>query len=343
MQAQEYFSALYQGAVQPILVVDRALKPIYQNIAFSEFSDVAGISDLDSLFAEDLKEQAERCMAQMQGATVLRNLLFGTVSFMLLPSPFGEEIYLAIHPHRESVSLSREDTLRIFRNSYDRMRTYLNEIYGIAQVLGKESPEGKLIGESVRRLLRMANHLYLALDREGQMKYRVPLNLNTFLKSYLEGFQRVSNRHVSYVPRMKELFVRMMPEDFELVLGTLLSNAFRFGGEEVLLSISSTQETVKLCVWDSGTGVEDEEHLFEWGYRTADKKGRKGLGYSLPLAKLLLEQQGATLRYCPKEEGCAFEIEMKREELPAATLAQWSMEPLEDGMSQLRIELSDLG
>jgi CheY-like chemotaxis protein/anti-sigma regulatory factor (Ser/Thr protein kinase) len=88
------------------------------------------------------------------------------------------------------------------------------------------------------------------------------------------------------------------------VLSNLLSNAIKFSnpGGEVLLCVEPNPgdgEEVKFTVKDSGVGIreDDQAKIFEAYQRSrVDGLARQGIGLGLPIARVLLENMGATLR-----------------------------------------------
>ncbi|PWM38250.1 MAG: hypothetical protein DBX52_07520 [Clostridiales bacterium] len=340
---REFFAGLYGDALQPILIFNAAERLVFSTAAAADLLNRLGEADGASLISPTVHMEMERCLMKKCGATVPVNRNDHLLTLFLVPYMFAGKDYLVMHVGEKPVSLEGEDLRRMFRNSQGKLASYLNEIYGIAQTIGLDTPEGKEIGVAVRRILRMSNHLYQSLDGQGKIEYRIPMEIGGFVAGFIRNLNEVDHRiRIFAVINEAELYVRMMPEDMELVLGTLLSNAIRFGGEEISVRIRREGEKVWLTVFDNGPGVQNPERLFEWGYRTRDKQGRNGLGFSLPMAKKLLEQQGAELLYEHADEGTSFHIVMDREEMPAGRMAEWTAEPLENSLSQIRIEMSDL-
>lgn len=341
MEAKKYFAAIYRDAMQPVMVIDEQAEIQYSNGSLSELCEAMGAKK-EVLLQDQALRAAKRCMEELQGDSLSLSLPYGEISLAMVPCLYEGKKYLSLLAARKAFSLEREESLRVLRNSHDRLLKYLNDMYGVVQNMEEGSGEREALATGVRRILRMADHLYQALDREGTMDYRVPINVGAFAEQYLSQFNQISGQKVQYSASNKAYFARIMPEDLEIILGTLLSNAVRFGGEDILLRLEDRGESLALLVWDSGHGPKEPERLFEWGYRTLDKKGGKGLGYSLPMAKMLAERQGAILQYAALEFGCAFEIIMKKEEQPAAILAEWQGESLENSLSNIRVEISDL-
>lgn len=338
-RAEEFFEGIYGAAVQPVLIYTEAGAPAFANGAATAFAERWKVS-AEALYAQ-LLEDASTCLQQRQGRAVCINIGPETVDLYLLPYFYKETPYLVAQVEEGG---SAKDLMRILRNSGAKMNSYLNGIYGVAQRMGLESAEGERLGKDVHRLLRMKNHLYQLLDRQGTKDYLVPMELAPFVDKYVRSVMELKpDLRIRAAKLPKDLFVRMMPEDMELVLAVLVSNAVRFGKDEIILSIGRKGKKIFLTVADNGPGPQDPSRLFEWGYRTADRKGVRGLGFSLAMARQLLEGQGAGLEYARKGDQTCFTILLEPSDLPAGSvLAEWSAEPLSNSLSQLRVELSDI-
>ncbi len=340
--AEEFFAGLYRGAMQPVLVYTAAGAPVFCNRSASVLLKRWKISDA-ALF-EKLSAEGKQCIEEQAGRSMALCLQQEAVDLFLLPYFYEDTPYLIVRAEEASVSGMQRDLLRVLRNSGAKMNSYLNGIYGAAQRLGLETEEGERLGRDVHHLLRMKNHLYQLLDRSGTRDYLVPMELESFIREYIRSVIELKpdlGIRAAQIPA--GLYVRMMPEDMELVLSVLVSNACRFGNGEIVLSAERKGEKIGLSVLDNGPGPEDPSRLFEWGYRTADRKGASGLGFSLAMAKQLLEGQGATLTYARVGEQTCFTVELEPSDLPqGSVLAEWAAEPLSNSLSQLRIELSDI-
>jgi two-component system sensor histidine kinase ChvG len=96
----------------------------------------------------------------------------------------------------------------------------------------------------------------------------------------------------------------------EAVLTTLLENSRQGGAMQVMVYISSTDETVAMRVADNGCGVApgDRGRLFEPFFTTRRADGGTGLG--LAIARSLLETQGGSLSFVASPQGATFEIRL---------------------------------
>ncbi len=84
------------------------------------------------------------------------------------------------------------------------------------------------------------------------------------------------------------------PQQLEKVLLNLLSNAFKFRGENaplVRLVINSCDKDLLIHVMDNGQGIkaEDRERIFDTFYQADAGKGKEGWGIGLSFAKELVE------------------------------------------------------
>jgi signal transduction histidine kinase len=92
------------------------------------------------------------------------------------------------------------------------------------------------------------------------------------------------------------------------VLGNLLSNAFKFTphGGSVMLTLSPTEDGVRMEVRDTGAGISAEQlpHIFEKFYQ-ADNQGSAraaGSGLGLAIAKEIVDAHGGTIS-CESKPG----------------------------------------
>lgn len=81
------------------------------------------------------------------------------------------------------------------------------------------------------------------------------------------------------------------------IVRNLLSNAHKYGGESIRLTLTENSDSVRLVVHDDGSGVapEDETRIFERFEGTA--KGSGGYGLGLPIARDLAQAMGGDLHY----------------------------------------------
>lgn len=335
ISATEYFAGIYQEIPKPILVLDAKMQPVFCSAAAETLA-------LLPLPAAALKE-GERCRAELRGSALPLQIAEQELTLYFAPSIFGEETYLVVTAELPPEHPELPGLMQVLRNSRGKLAGYLNAIYNVAQRIGLDSPVGKELGDDVRRIMRMAEHLDRLIDGEGRIIYRVPMDIGRLVAGYVRTLNEIElDQTILTAPYEQDLTARIMPEDMELALGALVSNALRFGNGKVTVRTHREGEQIYVTVADNGPGVEQPERLFEWGYRTMDQKGVKGLGFGLAMAKRVLALQGASLIYERAGEQTCFHIVMDLEPLPdQGRLAEWKPEPLENSLSQVRVELSD--
>lgn len=327
---REAFAAIYGALNKPIYVYDQSGTLLWQNAAADQ---------ADAAPASLVAREGAECLRLQQGCSVEQE----NKAYALIPHQMGQETYLVIQAERD-YQVEQKAATCVLRNASAKLNGYLNRIYGTAQQIGLETPEGEQLGKEVQHILRMSNHLYQLLDRSGTKDYSVPLHLS----SYLDQFARAVNEmkpeiKIDLKVEEENLYGQVMPENMELMLAALVSNAYRFGNGTVAIRARKQGAMVAVDVLDNGEGAEDAARLFEWGYRTADKKGALGLGFSLATALKLAKLQGGSIEYHRMEGNTCFRLLLQSVEIPAGTrMAEWLAEPMANSLSQLRIELSDI-
>jgi signal transduction histidine kinase len=122
---------------------------------------------------------------------------------------------------------------------------------------------------------------------------------------------------------------RVDPARITLVLGSLLSNAIKYGaGKPIVVSVSSRPGGVRLTVEDQGIGVapDQQERIFGLFERAASERQYGGLGLGLYIARQIVEAHGGRI-VCSGEagQGAVFTVD-----LPEGTLAAESLDPAQE-------------
>lgn len=342
--AKDFFAGLYQDAPKPVLVFDEKDHLVYANRAAERLAGRSNSKDIAALLTPTARREAARCLRYYRGISTSDRLNDHVLNFFLQPYPYEERLYAVVHvEERLSKAVEHQDLMRLLRNCQGKLNSYLNGIYARAQIIGLDTREGGELGGEVRRILRMSNHLYQLLDREETYEYLIPVDAGRFVANCVATANEIDpTAQILVDPYEPDLFVRMMPEETELVLSTLLSNSMRFCRSMVAVQVTRREKKIYITVRDDGPGVSDVDALFTWGFRSPDKYGMMGTGSGLVMAKKLLKLQGAELLYERAEDETLFHIVMDAEAPPnMGRLAEWHPETLENSLTQMQIELSD--
>lgn len=105
------------------------------------------------------------------------------------------------------------------------------------------------------------------------------------------------------------------PARMRQILRNLLTNAERYGGSNVEVTVSRIERDVEIAVLDDGEGLppEEWERIFQLYHSAHDGGRRESLGIGLAVSRQLAELMGGTLEYA-RENG----LSVFRLSLPAA-------------------------
>lgn len=331
----EYFRGIYQEIPKAILVCDERMQPVYCTANAEPM--------LDTALPEALLRAAENCRKEMQGTSLSLLLNGAEKTFYLTPAVYDGRTYMVLEMEVLPEYPDMPGLIQVLRNAREKLSSYLNSVYNVAQRIGLSTPNGKELGEDVRRIMRMAEHLDRLIDGGQRIIYRIPMDVGRFASEFARSLNDLGmNKTILSAPYESGMVARIMPEDLELVLANLVSNAFRFGAEHVTIRTVRMENKIRITVVDDGPGIEDSERIFDWGYRTVDPKGVQGLGFALSMSKRVLAQQDAELHYERAGERTCFHIDLDAVAFPATgRLAEWKPESLENTLSQIRVEMSD--
>lgn len=170
--------------------------------------------------------------------------------------------------------LSRENVKMIRRNS-DRVLTLVNQLLDLSKIEGgslKLEPEEG----DVHQFLRAVTSSFNSLAAQHRVDYRVQIPQTAFLTS----FDR---------------------DKLEKVVNNLLGNAFKFAGDDAMISIDvgPNEHGIQIEVSDTGKGIPKEKlpFIFNRFYQVDSGAAREkeGSGIGLALTKNLVELMSGTI------------------------------------------------
>jgi signal transduction histidine kinase len=193
------------------------------------------------------------------------------------------------------------------------LRTPLTSIVGYQQLLLRRlqrlsSPEISEQQVALVDLVQAAHHHTHHLDRliaelldvsrlgvQPLTVERRPTDLRAVLNDTITALQStLPKRQIHLRDHTEELpLILLDGQRIQQVLGNLLTNAIKYSPAEtpIIVTLTRTQEWVRVAVRDFGKGIAPEEmpHIWERFYRAADVAHMSGLGVGLYLSKLIIE------------------------------------------------------
>lgn len=187
------------------------------------------------------------------------------------------------------------------------LRNPLAGIRGFVEVLtasGDELPAEErqeyleIIGSQAASLEGIVEDLLVAVQSErGTLKVDVvPFDVTRLVERLTSELEPDFRRAVTVVAP-GAMMATGDPGRVAQIIRNLLSNAHKYGGEKVSVTLTQVADIVRVVVHDDGAGVApgDEERIFERFEGTA--KGSGGYGLGLPIARDLAQAMGGDLRY----------------------------------------------
>ncbi|MCC7525443.1 MAG: substrate-binding domain-containing protein, partial [Chitinophagaceae bacterium] len=236
----------------------------------------------------------------------------------------SHQILLMAQKAREA----NEEKLNFFTNISHELKTPLTLILAPTEdaLRGKLSVtirnQFSLVKKNATRLLLLVNQLMDFRKLElGKMKLELQeTDIVAFLQEIVNAFTIFAKQHhidCRVISKESTLPVWIDCEKIEKVFFNILSNAFKFTGDNGFIHLSiekdKFKEEVVIKVKDSGIGMGKEEqgHLFEMFYQ-ASYDSNKGSGLGLALSKELIELHGGNITAeSEKDKGSVFTVCLK--------------------------------
>lgn len=292
-----------------MLLVRRALKPLNE------------VENTASLIAQGQLDQ--RVPALPEHTEVGR--LSAALNRMLAQIQYA---FMAVAGSEKAARQSEKSMRRFIGDASHELRTPLTSVRGYAELyqsgatdnadmvvskISEEAGRMSLLVEDLLALVRMDEGRPLVEDRVDMLE--LVLESAESARAAFPGRKITVSNQSGDVPVVVGDVNRL-----HQVVGNLLTNSLRHGGEEaqVTMTLRRGSENVTLSVSDDGVGIDPEDlpHLFERFYRADTSRSRAsgGSGLGLSIVKGLVESHGGQISVdSEKGAGTTFRIE-----LPAA-------------------------
>ncbi len=257
------------------------------------------LSDLNSKVDIYLAQYNHQKIYMLLGGVIIA-LLIGLIVY----------IYRTIILRRELEEQATNAKLQFFTNISHELRTPLTLIADpIEHIVNDENLTKQqrnmlqIVEKNVSILMRLVNEI---LDFRKIQNKKMELTLSEFelthyLKEWANTFESIATKRKIKVESITPAPIRLCADIYkvERICYNLLSNALKYTSEggSITIKAKSTDETVEICIKDSGKGIakEDIKHIFDRFYQVRNSN-KDGTGIGLAIVKAFTELQGGTAK-----------------------------------------------
>jgi signal transduction histidine kinase len=225
---------------------------------------------------------------------------------------------------QEQLKASNESKDRLLASVSHEIRTPLTAIVGLSEEIvssrtslgGEELDElNGIIAVQSRELAELVEDLLVASRAEfGNLSIKPSLiDLREEVHSVVRGITDSHPTPKSIVVEGSGVVAWADPLRCRQIIRNLLTNALRYGGDQIAVIVQDQGEVVQVLVVDDGEGVEaaETELIFERYYRSQQSPTQPGsVGIGLAVSRQLAEMMGGTLRYVGAGEDSRFELSL---------------------------------
>ncbi|MGI8773839.1 MAG: ATP-binding protein [Actinomycetota bacterium] len=236
------------------------------------------------------------------------------------------ELIKMIGTAQDVTERKKEEILRetFIANAAHELRTPLTSLLGLVDVLGRRNdrlrPDQReqaveVMERSGARLASLVDNLLdLTKLQQGQLEIiPEPMEIDEVCRDILQSEPAPEEKSVT-VDVPGGLIVRADKHRMYQVVSNLLTNAYRYGGDNIILKGEARDGSVFLSVSDDGPGLEHDvaDRLFEPFARGSASAGAGGSGLGLAIVKMLVEASEGEIWHEPVEPtGVRFVIRLE--------------------------------
>lgn len=257
------------------------------------------LSDLNSKVDIYLAQYNHQKIYMLLGGVIIA-LLIGLIVY----------IYRTIILRRELEEQATNAKLQFFTNISHELRTPLTLIADPIEHIVNDKNLTKqqrnmlqIVEKNVSILMRLVNEI---LDFRKIQNKKMELTLSEFelthyLKEWARTFESIATKRKIKVELITPAPIRLCADIYkvERICYNLLSNALKYTSEggSITIKAKSTDETVEICIKDTGKGIakEDIKHIFDRFYQVRNSN-KDGTGIGLAIVKAFTELQGGTAK-----------------------------------------------
>lgn len=257
------------------------------------------LSDLNSKVDIYLAQYNHQKIYMLLGGVIIA-LLIGLIVY----------IYRTIILRRELEEQATNAKLQFFTNISHELRTPLTliadpieNIVNDGNLTKQQRNMLQIVEKNVSILMRLVKEI---LDFRKIQNKKMELTLSEFelthyLKEWASTFESIATKRKIKVELITPAPIRLCADIYkvERICYNLLSNALKYTSEggSITIKAKSTDETVEICIKDTGKGIakEDIKHIFDRFYQVRNSN-KDGTGIGLAIVKAFTELQGGTAK-----------------------------------------------
>ena len=257
------------------------------------------LSDLNSKVDIYLAQYNHQKIYMFLGGVIIA-LLIGLIVY----------IYRTIILRRELEEQATNAKLQFFTNISHELRTPLTliadpieHIVNDGNLTKQQRNMLQIVEKNVSILMRLVNEI-LDFRKIQNKKMKLTLSefeLTRYLKEWARTFESIATKRKIKVDLIIPAPIRLCADIYkvERICYNLLSNALKYTSEggSITIKAKSTDETVEICIKDTGKGIakEDIKHIFDRFYQVRNSN-KDGTGIGLAIVKAFTELQGGTAK-----------------------------------------------
>jgi signal transduction histidine kinase len=286
---------------------------------------IVGSVVLIGLFASGWRRIALTAYSTTFGLVTLTVVAHGDLTLvlidllsMILVEGIVLGIIVAVRSRLDEMEVIRAETLGVVSHE---LRNFLTGVVGVTELLRDDA--GGLSSVEISELLQMANEqateageviedLLVASRAERGVLDTLPepVDLGPITKTMI---RRVADheKEIELLPLDSPAWAMVDPLRYGQILRNLLTNAERYGGPMVTVSVETLGDTVSVVVADNGTGVPpaDAALIFQPYHRASDRAPAPGsTGLGLWISRSLAHRMSGSLTYRRHDGQTLFEL-----------------------------------
>jgi len=229
-----------------------------------------------------------------------------------------KDLAFAINDMLNRIDEAYRSQVRFVSDASHELRTPISVVQGYANLLdrwGKNDEETmqeaidaiKSEAEGMKDLIEQL--LFLARgDNETLQLYPEIIDCSALVEEILHETQMIDSLHTFRMKVLSPAFINADRQLMKQALRILVENSIKYTPEdgEILVSVSSEKELVRISVQDNGIGIDAQNlpYIFDRFYRSDESRAREtgGSGLGLSIMKWIIDRHGGSIEVISRKD-----------------------------------------